>query len=90
MRPSFFDQKVLSAKTGTLHMIHTEDIIPKGGRAGLPVQTNHGKQHYHSRGGPVREKCSRKNGRQKDSSRQSALPDCKTQNALRITQTAAA
>ena len=38
-RPSFFDQKVLSAKTGTLRMIHTEDIIPKGGRTGPPVQT---------------------------------------------------
>ena len=37
-RPSFFDQKVLSAKIGTPYMIHTEDIIPKGGRTGPPVQ----------------------------------------------------
>ena len=90
MRPSFFDQKVLSAKAGTLHMIHTEDIIPKGGRAGLPVQTNHGKQHYHSRGGPVHEERSHKNGRQKSNSRQSALPDHQTRNTLKLIQTAVA
>lgn len=75
MRPSFFDQKVLSAKTGTLHMIHTEDIIPKGGRTGPPVQTNHEKQHHHSRRGPVHKECGHKNRKQKNGDGQPALSD---------------